>query len=475
MKHVFFIALFFCLQSISAQVFEVEAIKISGDNDKRINLVILSEGYQSNEFTKFITDATNFSNTMFGQSPFSQYANYFNVYAIKVPSNESGADHPGTSIEPLESSIDPSVPTKDVDTYFNATYDAFGKHRLLYYEIDGFNLNNTQAKIMNVLATNFPMYDQAMILVNSTEYGGSGGDFPMVYTGYWGARVLMHELGHSLFDLKDEYYPGDLLAGEAINMTQETDPSLVRWKNWLGTNNVGIYQYTCDTGNCDDWYKPHQNCIMESIDKPFCPVCKEGIIEKIHSLVSPIDAYSPISNSLSNPSFPMDFSLNLIKPNPNTLESIWTLNSSEFATNVDDISILETDLNSGINTLTVAVTDATSLLRVDNHDTFHIYTVSWSIDNSALGINDISSEENKFNISIYPNPANSTITFRAENTLGTDLKVDLISIEGKKVKTLTLSNYEPQNIDISYLSQGIYIAKFYISNVLLASKKIIKN
>src|SRR5690606_627729 len=141
-----------------------------------------------------------------------------------------------------------------------------------------------------------------------------------------------------------EYYPGDILAAEAVNMTQETDPSLVKWKNWMGTNGVGIYPYTCPTGNCADWYKPHQNCIMESIDKPFCAVCKEGIIEKIHSIISPIDTYAPIPASINNPSFPIAFSLDLIKPVPNTLLSTWTLNSVEFDTNVDGISILETDL-----------------------------------------------------------------------------------------------------------------------------------
>ena len=78
---------------IEAQVFEVQTLKLSGDTDKRINLVILSEGYQTSEFPQFITDATSFINAMFSQSPFLEYANYFNVYAIKVPSNQSGSDH----------------------------------------------------------------------------------------------------------------------------------------------------------------------------------------------------------------------------------------------------------------------------------------------------------------------------------------------------------------------------------------------
>ncbi len=475
MKHILPIVLFFSFQWLSAQVFDVETIKNSGDNDKRINLVILSEGYQASELAQFKTDATNFVSAMFNESPFKQYTNYFNVHIIKVPSNESGADHPGTSIEPLESSISPSVPIKTVDTYFNATYDSFGKHRLLYYEIDGFSANNTQAKIMDVLATNFPTYDQALILVNSSEYGGSGGMFPMAYRGFWGNKVIMHELGHSLFSLKDEYYPGDNLAAEAINMTQETDPISIRWKNWLGTNGVGIYQYTCETGNCADWYKPHQNCLMQSIDKSFCSVCKEGMVEKIHSMVSPIDSYSPISASINNPTFPIDFQINLIKPNPDTLESTWTLNTIEFANDVDNISLEESDLNTGTNTLTVAVTDAATLLKVDNHDTFHVYTITWDIDNSALGIEGITSNIANYNIAMYPNPTNTFVNFKFESDADDTLKVDIIGLDGKRIKTITISNYQTNQVDISDFSTGIYLTNFYSKNILIASKKLVKN
>ena len=228
MKHLLLTILLIGFQHASAQVFNKETIKNSGNNDKRINLVILSEGYQTSELAQFKTDAVNFMDGMFNQSPFKEYANYFNVHILKVPSNESGADHPGTATNVTEPYN--NLSTKFVDTYFNATYDCFRTHWLRYYEIDGYSANNTEAKINNVLASNFPTFDQALILVNSTEYGGSGGKFPMAYKGTWGTNVIMHELGHSLFNLKDEYYPGDILAAEAINMTQETNASLIRWK-----------------------------------------------------------------------------------------------------------------------------------------------------------------------------------------------------------------------------------------------------
>ena len=466
-----FLLLFFTYTFFSyAQVFPKETLKNSGDNNKRINLVLLSDGYTAAELPKFKTDATTFINKMFGSAPFSNYTNYFNVFIIKVPSNQSGADHPGTGTDVTE----PAIPVKITDTYFNATFDSFGFHRLLYYELDGNSANDTKSKITSVLMDNIPDYDQAVILVNTNEYGGSGGEFVMTYTGFYGPDVAVHEIGHSLFNLKDEYFPiDDALAAEAANMTQESNPALVKWKNWIGTNGVGVYQYDT-SGLAASWYRPHQNCKMRSIEKTFCSVCKEAIVERIHELVPALESYTPISNNLNNTTFPINFHLNLIKPVPNTLASQWTLNGSDFGVNVDDVSITETDLTTGINTLTVVVEDATALLRVDNHETIHAYSVTWTIDNSSLGL-DLVSEVNNFEIKLYPNPSSDFINIKTKNSLNKNLTLEVISLDGKKLTSKILSNLEPIKLDISRFSKGIYITNIYSENTLIASKKIVKN
>ncbi|WP_299557104.1 M64 family metallopeptidase [Seonamhaeicola sp.] len=443
-----------------AQIFDVEPIKISGDDNKRINLVILSEGYQTSELSDFITDATNFTNDMFSQSPFSEYTNYFNVYAIKVDSNESGSDHPGTATDVTE----PASPITSADTYFNTSYDSFGYHRLLY--------SSDYATISTVLANNFPSYDQALILVNSDVYGGSGGTYPFASTGVSANEIAIHELGHSLFNLKDEYYPGDALAAEAINMTQETSTSLVKWKNWIGINGIGIYPYGT-SGTPATWNRPHQNCKMRYLGSPFCSVCKEGMIERIHDLVSPIDSYTPVSNTVNNPGFPLDFELTLLHPTNKDLERTWTLNSTNFANDVDAISLLEADLNDGANTLSVVVTDNNSFLKVDNHETIHVYTVNWTINYSSLGIDDILSEENRFKIDMFPNPASTLLNFKIESEVHSNLRINLVSLDGKKVKSAKLNAFS--EINISRLNPGIYMANIYADNMLIASKKVIKN
>ncbi len=461
------------------QIFDKETIKNSGDNDKRINLVILSDGYQTSELNDFKTDAISFVNDMFSQSPFSEYTDYFNVHIVKVPSTESGADHPGTSINPFESPSSPITPIHSVNTYFNSTFDSYGYHRLLYYEIDGNSANGTHAKITSVLADNFPTYDQTLILVNSDVYGGSGGEFPMasqgVENGISATEVAIHELGHSFANLKDEYFPLDeIYFEEGINMTQVSSPSLIKWKNWLGENQTGIYQYNT-SGFAANWYRPHQSCKMRYLGYPFCSVCKEGIIEKIHSLISPIDSYLPVSNTINTSTYPINFQLNLIKPIPNTLKSTWTLNATNFKNDVDALSIIETDLNAGTNDLTVVVHDDSHMLKIDNHETTHVYTVTWTITKSALGIDDITSEENNFNISLFPNPTNNILNLKVESKNTVNLKVDIISLDGKKIKSTKISNYENNEVDISHLSQGLYLANFYSNHILITSKRFVKN
>lgn len=453
-----------------SQVFEVEPIKISGSDDKRINLVVLSEGYQSSEFTDFIDDVISFSNAMFSQSPFAEYANYFNVYAIKVPSNESGADHPATATDVDESGITPVF----VDTYFNATFDAFGYHRYLYYGIDYADAASAEAKIRSVLADNFPTYDQALIFVNTSDYGGTGGEFPIASANADGNEIAIHELGHSMFGLKDEYYPGDLLAGEAINMTQETNTDLVKWKNWLSTNGIGIYQYYDSTGEAKPWYRPHQTCKMRYLGYPFCSVCKEGMVEVIHGLISPVETYSPAENSVDSSSFPIDFQLSLILPDPDTLELSWTLNGTDFANDVDGVSVEETNLVEGENTLTAVVYDNSPLLRVDNHESIHVTIVNWTINYSTLGVEDLESSKNNISINMYPNPSNSTVNFKFENDKYSNLKINIVGLDGKTVKNLFVANYNTQQVDIANLQTGVYLVNFYANNVLVASKKLIK-
>ncbi|MFD0861308.1 M64 family metallopeptidase [Sungkyunkwania multivorans] len=444
-----------------AQVFDVDTLQFNGADDKFINLVIMGDGYQASEFNKLIADANDFTSALFNKAPFTQYQSYFNVFLIKTPSNESGADHAGTATDVPE----PQHATGFFDTYFDAQFDSFGFHRSL-------TVNNVTA--MDVLADNVPAYDQAIMLVNTPFYGGSGGEIPVASTEQFGKEIAIHEIGHSFVGLKDEYWAGDIFAGEAINMTQDNDPLTVKWKNWDGDNGVGIFQHCCG-GNASQWYKPHQFCIMQTLTYPFCSVCAEGIVETIHTMVDPVESFVPDNGMTIMPgSFPVDFALDLILPNPNTLKTNWTLNGNAYAADVDMVSVAENELDIGTNVLHVNVRDETSLLRVDNHATLHFTTVNWTIEYGTLGIEDITASEHTYELQLYPNPANDLLNILVESEFQEDLNVALYSLDGKQLKTAIGAMKKLLTIDISDLAPGTYVLNIRSAHGNVFSRKIMK-
>ncbi len=358
------VMLFWVYQSM-AQVFPTELIHTSGSTFNNINVVIMGDGYTAAEQSKFITDATSVKDYLLAQKPYSQYVNYMNVTAVKVVSLESGAKHPNNTPE-----CPSDHPASNPNNYFGSTFDYAGIHRLLYV--------TSQAAVYDVLAANTPDYDIVYVLVNTPFYGGGGGNFGVGSTNASANEVALHELGHSFGGLADEYYyGGPYVFGESPNRTLESDPLLVKWKNWVGTDNIGVFNYCC--GNI--WYKPtNATCKMELLGPEYCNVCKETIIERFHDIVHPLESFIPATPSvnISNPI--LDFKLTKLKlPIPNTLKITWNLNGVNLPNGTDSLSIVQANLPANNSILKVFVEDTTPSLRVNNHSIVHLDSAVWTI------------------------------------------------------------------------------------------------
>lgn len=363
---------FLNLKKCTAQVYPVDTLQYQGAGSQFINLVFLGDGFQTSEAEAYNTAARQLTNYLFSVSPFMEYRNYFNVFAIRVPSVQSGADHPGNAYDEGSG----TQPVLTVNTYFSSTFDYGGIHRLL--------VPTDYTSVNNVLLANFPLYHQPLVVVNTPYYGGSGGWLATSSLNSSAYEILVHELGHSFAGLADEYYAGDAYFAEKPNMTQVSNPALVRWKNWIGTNNIGVYNYCCG-GNSSLWYKPHQSCKMQYLGVPFCSVCKETIVETIHQLSgSPIKSFTPLNSSaISFCSGTLSFSSTLIAPNPNTLKRSWMLNGMLLQRQTDSLNLPGNQLQPGTNVLQLIVIDTTLLSRSDTHASLHTYSVSWTINKST--------------------------------------------------------------------------------------------
>lgn len=194
----------------------------AGPPAQKLDLLILGDGYTAAERRKFERDARRLTEVLFETTPFKERKGDINVWGLVPQSAESGISRPSQGIHrraPLGTS-----------------YDAFDSERyILTFENKNFR----------DLAANAP-YDVVEILTNTSTYGG-GGIFGLYSTvaasSVWSPYLFIHEFGHHIAGLADEYYTSDvayLPPAERIepwepNVTALLDPSALKWKDLVAS------------------------------------------------------------------------------------------------------------------------------------------------------------------------------------------------------------------------------------------------
>ncbi len=160
----------------------------NGDPSHKVDFLILGDGYTARERGKFIKDAKRLAATLFAYEPYKSRKSDFNVWALCPVSKESGISRPSTGIHKRSA--------------LGCTYDAFGSERyVLTFDNRAFRDAASQAP-----------YDFVEILVNGRTYGG-GGIHQLYGTvasdNAFSPYVFVHEFGHHIAGLADEYYTSD--------------------------------------------------------------------------------------------------------------------------------------------------------------------------------------------------------------------------------------------------------------------------
>ena len=193
------------------------ALHQSGDPAKKLDILILGDGYTLRERAKFERDARRLVATLFATSPFKERQQDINVWGLCPPAAQSGISRPSQHIY-RRSPI-------------GATYDAFDSERYVL---------TFENKAFRDIAANAP-YEVVEILTNSATYGG-GGIYGLYSTvaadSVWAPYIFVHEFGHHIAGLADEYYTSDvayLPAADRVepwepNATALLDPAALKWK-----------------------------------------------------------------------------------------------------------------------------------------------------------------------------------------------------------------------------------------------------
>lgn len=244
----------------SKTTFPVQVIHKTGDDKENFVIVIMGDGYTAGQQDQFLEDATQKARGMLTWSPYREYSDRINIYAVQAVSNEPGIGVYGG---------------KSPDTYF---------HVKVYGKAAGFtNGGDERAKALRTeLEENY--LDEGAnvgtihILCNDTgSYGASVNplfSFSTNSEDNSDGTAMAHEIAHSIGGLGDEYERYT----NKPNMSDTTDPEKIKWSKMLGFRGIGITNAGTDTA-----FAPSRECMMRWLGQPFCEVCKMELARKLNN------------------------------------------------------------------------------------------------------------------------------------------------------------------------------------------------
>lgn len=281
----------------------------SGPDAARLNVVLVAEGFRAAEQNAFNTACDSFVATLQAEPWFPVIGAAINVHRVNVESDESGADDPATCGDGTPGTG--AAPA----TFFDASFCNSGIRRCL---------SGDETLVRDTLDAQVPQWHAAAVLVNTTQRGGcaSGNVFFTALSTDW-REVVLHELGHSAFDLADEYeYWEGCTSGETNrdnapagepsepNITTANTLATLKWAVFVSPTVAVPTMENPDCTACDPRpnvladdleiglfegagyyhcgrYRPAYLCRMRNSSQPFCRVCVDAIARTLATFVTP--------------------------------------------------------------------------------------------------------------------------------------------------------------------------------------------
>ncbi|XRQ07347.1 M64 family metallopeptidase [Actinomadura welshii] len=340
----------------------VVPVQVTGDPAKRFNLVVLGDGYTAADMPKFRTHLAEHLNDLWTIEPFKSYRSYINVYAVEIPSGESGV------------SCDPSLSSPRRTTPLHMAFWSGcredGIQRLLTVDA------NAAKTYADLVAGTTPGNRQILALANSDTYGGAGGAYATASGGNaMSALIAPHELGHSLGGLNDEYdyyqrgVPGGTYSGpepESLHHTllteQEMKAQKKKWWRWLGERSESggtIGRYEGGLYFSKGVWRPSRHSMMKSLGYYYDQVAREQMTQRISAKVNLIQAHTPNNTAVGDDRV---LWVETMHPSTHRLSVSWTV-GGRVVQKGPHLDLAGLRLKEGKHSVQVKVTDPTGFVR----------------------------------------------------------------------------------------------------------------
>lgn len=247
-----------------------------GKSDKCMDITFIADGYTIGDSAKLREDFSRYAGYFLSCKPYNSLKQFINITGVCSYSEESGINDPISSTQ-RKSAV-------------GCTFNSIGSDRYLM---------TTQMWALHDYVESAPT-DAIVIICNTQKYGGGG-----IYNYYatvaadcpQGDFILVHETGHSIAGLADEYYTSEVSTEDFYPLNIEPwEPNITtnvdfgkKWKWMIAKetpvptpceskyeNTVGLYEGGGYMAK--GIYRPWQNCTMKEIKyDAFCPVCRNAI------------------------------------------------------------------------------------------------------------------------------------------------------------------------------------------------------
>lgn len=259
------------------------------ETGRRINVALVPDGYTHADKTVLETHAQSLVDVFRSKTPYAQHDPFINYHLVYAYSSKNGTDQCDCAIV-----RDTAMNTRFPDAGYPCGNS--GNRCLFYGTENGGPSCDPNTSTFNIVAAELraPAADVTLIMVNTERYGGCGGSRAVYAAGNPNAtEIAVHELGHSLAGLDDEYEGYPSCGGSAGEINTSLDGVNGAWPEWtaeLGEPYQGAQYYS----QCI--YRPSLNCEMRALGGAFCPVCSQRFSLTFFGHVR-VNPTAPISSS----------------------------------------------------------------------------------------------------------------------------------------------------------------------------------
>lgn len=271
----------------SPLVLDHVALHASGPSENRLDIALIGDGYTVDQLDRFRRHADRVTELLLSKAPFSSYASLINVHRIDVASPESGASFDCPTCGLRDTAFGSMFPVEIINRLSGSNFDSRAIFQLEQWEV---------ARAASVVP-----WDHVIVLVNSQRPAGMAIHVATSTTGWSGyEETAVHELGHTLGFLGDEYASDDCIRDARLGLPPNIadDPENLPWAHFVEPGTPlptpstqefrGVIGAFSPAYNCGDLYRPRRNCAMNG-GGTFCPVCAEQLVRQIHRHADPVD------------------------------------------------------------------------------------------------------------------------------------------------------------------------------------------